>query len=94
MADELSDRGFARRRSTRPRPGAREQALRAFRTARSTCWWRTAVAARIDVEDVTHVITKCPEDEKTYLHGRATGRAGNTGTAITFVDWDDRTAGR
>ena len=52
----------------------------------------TDVAARgIDVEDVTHVINyQCPEDEKTYLHriGR-TARAGNTGIAVTFVDWDD-----
>ncbi|HLT85193.1 MAG TPA: hypothetical protein VKZ83_13245, partial [Phototrophicaceae bacterium] len=33
---------------------------------------------------------QCPEDEKTYLHriGR-TARAGTTGVAITFVDWDD-----
>ncbi|HET7820411.1 MAG TPA: ATP-dependent helicase, partial [Ornithinibacter sp.] len=33
---------------------------------------------------------QCPEDEKTYLHriGR-TARAGNTGIAVTFVDWDD-----
>ena len=33
---------------------------------------------------------QCPEDEKTYVHriGR-TGRAGNTGVAVTFVDWDD-----
>jgi superfamily II DNA/RNA helicase len=33
---------------------------------------------------------QCPEDEKTYLHriGR-TGRAGATGIAVTFVDWDD-----
>src|SRR5699024_4724658 len=50
------------------------------------------VAARgIDVEDVTHVINyQCPEDEKMYLHriGR-TGRAGSSGIAITFVDWDD-----
>jgi superfamily II DNA/RNA helicase len=50
------------------------------------------VAARgIDVENVTHVINyQCPEDEKTYLHriGR-TARAGNTGIAVTFVDWDD-----
>src|SRR5699024_3947844 len=52
----------------------------------------TDVAARgIDVDDVTHVVNyQCPEDEKTYVHriGR-TGRAGHTGTAITFVDWDD-----
>lgn len=52
----------------------------------------TDVAARgIDVDDVTHVINlQCPEDEKTYLHrvGR-TGRAGNKGTAVTFVDWED-----
>jgi superfamily II DNA/RNA helicase len=52
----------------------------------------TDVAARgIDVDDVTHVINyQCPEDEKTYLHrtGR-TGRAGNKGHAVTFVDWDD-----
>jgi superfamily II DNA/RNA helicase len=50
------------------------------------------VAARgIDVDNVTHVINyQCPEDEKTYLHriGR-TARAGNTGIAVTFVDWDD-----
>ena len=50
------------------------------------------MAARgIDVADVTHVINwECPEDDKTYLHriGR-TGRAGNSGVAITLVDWDD-----
>ena len=52
----------------------------------------TDVAARgIDVDDVTHVINyECPEDEKTYLHriGR-TGRAGASGVAVTFVDWED-----
>ena len=52
----------------------------------------TDVAARgIDVDDVTHVFNfQCPEDEKTYLHrvGR-TGRAGNKGTAVTLVDWED-----
>jgi superfamily II DNA/RNA helicase len=33
-----------------------------------------------------------PEDEKAYLHrvGR-TGRAGRTGIAVTFVDWEDLT---
>lgn len=74
--------------------GAREQALRAFRKGKIDILVATDVAARgIDVDDVTHVINyQCPEDEKTYLHriGR-TGRAGNTGTAITFVDWEDTT---
>jgi superfamily II DNA/RNA helicase len=52
----------------------------------------TDVAARgIDVDDVTHVINHTiPDDDKTYLHraGR-TGRAGKTGIAVTFVDWED-----
>jgi superfamily II DNA/RNA helicase len=52
----------------------------------------TDVAARgLDVEGVTHVINyQCPEDEKVYLHriGR-TGRAGASGVAVTFVDWDE-----
>src|SRR5690625_1787934 len=72
--------------------GAREQALRAFRSGKVDVLVATDVAARgIDVDNVTHVINyQCPEDEKVYLHriGR-TGRAGLTGTAITFVDWDD-----
>ena len=43
------------------------------------------------MDDVTHVINHTiPDDDKTYLHraGR-TGRAGKTGIAVTFVDWDD-----
>lgn len=93
VADELIHRGFA----AAPlhgdlNQGAREQALRAFRSGKVDILVATDVAARgIDVEDVTHVINhRVPEDEKTYLHrtGR-TGRAGNEGTAITFVDWDD-----
>src|SRR5690625_5791756 len=72
--------------------GAREQALRAFRSGKVDVLVATDVAARgIDVDDVTHVINyQCPEDEKTYLHriGR-TARAGASGTAITLVDWDD-----
>jgi superfamily II DNA/RNA helicase len=43
------------------------------------------------VQDITHVVNfQCPDDEKTYLHriGR-TARAGASGVAITFVDWDD-----
>ena len=72
--------------------GAREQALRAFRSGKVDVLVATDVAARgIDVEDVTHVINyQCPEEDKTYIHriGR-TGRAGKTGIAVSFIDWDD-----
>ena len=93
VADELMDRGFAAASIHGDLgQGAREQALRAFRTGKVDVLVATDVAARgIDVEDVTHVVNyQCPEDEKTYLHriGR-TGRAGQSGTAVTFVDWDD-----
>ena len=93
VADELQNRGFAAGAIHGDLgQGAREQALRAFRTGKIDVLVATDVAARgIDVDDVTHVINyQCPEDEKTYLHriGR-TGRAGKTGTAVSFVDWDD-----
>ncbi|MFI7588446.1 DEAD/DEAH box helicase [Spongisporangium articulatum] len=93
VADELVERGFAAASIHGDLgQGAREQALRAFRSGKVDVLVATDVAARgIDVDDVTHVVNyQCPEDEKTYLHriGR-TGRAGNTGTAVTFVDWDD-----
>jgi len=93
VADELTARGFAAAAIHGDLgQGAREQALRAFRSGKVDVLVATDVAARgIDVDDVTHVINyQCPEDEKIYLHrtGR-TGRAGNTGTAVTFVDWDD-----
>ncbi|KGM08610.1 DEAD/DEAH box helicase, partial [Cellulomonas carbonis] len=93
VADELATRGFASGAIHGDLgQGAREQALRAFRTGKIDVLVATDVAARgIDVDDVTHVVNyQCPEDEKTYLHrtGR-TGRAGKTGTAVTFVDWDD-----
>ncbi|MEW1953881.1 DEAD/DEAH box helicase [Terrabacter sp. NPDC080008] len=93
VAEELVDRGFAAAAIHGDLgQGAREQALRAFRNGKVDILVATDVAARgIDVENVTHVINyQCPEDEKTYLHriGR-TARAGNTGVAVTFVDWDD-----
>jgi superfamily II DNA/RNA helicase len=93
VAEELVDRGFAAAALHGDLgQGAREQALRAFRNNKVDVLVATDVAARgIDVEDVTHVINyQCVEDEKIYLHrvGR-TGRAGNKGTAVTFVDWDD-----
>jgi superfamily II DNA/RNA helicase len=93
VSDELADRGFAAGAVHGDLgQGAREQALRAFRNGKVDVLVATDVAARgIDVQDITHVINyQCPEDEKTYLHriGR-TARAGASGTAITFVDWDD-----
>ncbi len=93
VADDLAERGFAAAAIHGDLgQGAREQALRAFRNGKVDILVATDVAARgIDVDNVTHVINyQCPEDEKTYLHriGR-TARAGNTGIAVTFVDWDD-----
>ncbi|UNZ21716.1 DEAD/DEAH box helicase [Streptomyces sp. 891-h] len=93
VAEQLSRRGFAAGAVHGDLgQGAREQALRAFRNGKVDVLVCTDVAARgIDVDNVTHVINyQTPEDEKTYLHriGR-TGRAGNSGIAVTLVDWDD-----
>src|SRR4051812_2369959 len=93
LADDLAERGFAAASVHGDLgQGQREQALRAFRSGKVDVLVATDVAARgIDVSGVTHVVNyQCPEDEKTYLHriGR-TGRAGESGIAVTFVDWDD-----
>ncbi|MCZ2859614.1 DEAD/DEAH box helicase [Blastococcus sp. VKM Ac-2987] len=93
VSDELVDRGFAAAAVHGDLgQGAREQALRAFRSGKVDVLVATDVAARgIDVTGVSHVVNyQCPEDEKTYVHriGR-TGRAGSTGVAVTLVDWDD-----
>jgi superfamily II DNA/RNA helicase len=93
IAEDMTDRGFAAAAVHGDLgQGARERALRAFRNGKVDVLVATDVAARgIDVAGVTHVVNyECPDDEKTYLHriGR-TGRAGETGTAITFVDWED-----
>jgi superfamily II DNA/RNA helicase len=93
LADDLSERGFAVGALHGDLgQGAREQAMRAFRNGKVDVLVATDVAARgIDVEGITHVVNYvCPEDEKTYVHriGR-TARAGASGVAITFVDWDD-----
>ncbi|MBS2531846.1 DEAD/DEAH box helicase [Catenulispora sp. NF23] len=93
VAEEMDSRGFAAAAVHGDLgQGAREQALRAFRNGKVDVLVATDVAARgIDVEGVTHVVNfQCPEDDKTYLHriGR-TGRAGASGTAVTFVDWDE-----
>ena len=93
VSDELESRGFAAAAVHGDLgQGAREQALRAFRSGKVDVLVATDVAARgLDITGVSHVINyQTPEDEKTYVHriGR-TGRAGKEGIAITLVDWDD-----
>ena len=62
--------------------------LKKFREAELQILVATDIAARgLDIEGVTHVISyDVPRDVETYIHriGR-TGRAGEKGTAITFV---------
>jgi superfamily II DNA/RNA helicase len=93
VAEDLDFRGFAVAAVHGDLgQAARERALRAFRNGKIDVLVATDVAARgLDVSGVTHVINfDCPEDPDTYTHriGR-TGRAGATGVAVTFVDWED-----
>ncbi|MBK0419251.1 DEAD/DEAH box helicase [Leucobacter sp. CSA1] len=93
LQEELVDRGFnAVSVHGDLNQDQRERAMASFKAGKKDILIATDVAARgIDVDDVTHVINHTvPDDEKTYLHrvGR-TGRAGRTGIAVTFVDWDD-----
>jgi superfamily II DNA/RNA helicase len=93
LVEELNDRGFnAAAVHGDLNQEQRERAMAAFKAGKKDILIATDVAARgIDVNDVTHVINHTiPDDEDTYLHraGR-TGRAGKTGIAVTFVDWDD-----
>jgi ATP-dependent RNA helicase RhlE len=66
----------------------RERALARFERGEVMTLVATDVAARgIDIPDVAHVINyDAPEDRESYVHrvGR-TGRAGATGTGISFV---------
>ncbi|WP_068776847.1 DEAD/DEAH box helicase [Paenibacillus sp. FJAT-26967] len=71
----------------------REQVMKRFRDASIQLLVATDVAARgIDVEGVTHVFNyDIPQDAQSYIHriGR-TGRAGQTGVAITFATQRDQ----
>ncbi|WP_166985006.1 DEAD/DEAH box helicase [Canibacter zhoujuaniae] len=93
LQEELKDRGFPTAAVHGDlRQDLRERQMAEFKSGKKDILIATDVAARgIDVNDVTHVINHTvPDDEKTYLHrvGR-TGRAGNTGIAVTFIDWED-----
>jgi len=93
LVEELTDRGFpAVAVHGDLNQEQRERGMAAFKSGKKEILIATDVAARgIDVDDVTHVINHTiPDEDQTYLHraGR-TGRAGKTGIAVTFVDWDD-----
>lgn len=66
----------------------REKILKKFKSKAANILVATDVAARgIDIGNLTHVINySLPQDSESYVHriGR-TGRAGNQGTAITFI---------
>ena len=88
VADDLSTRLRGCLLSWRPgqgaRAGLRVPQRQGRRARRDRCR-----ARGIDADDVTHVVNyQCPEDEGS-LHARVARRAGNKGTAVTFVDWDD-----
>lgn len=73
--------------------GARTRALEEFRAARTPVLVATDIAARgLDVDDISHVYNyDLTPDAETYIHriGR-TGRAGATGSAISFCTNEDR----
>ncbi|TCK65811.1 superfamily II DNA/RNA helicase [Curtobacterium sp. PhB136] len=93
LVEDLTDRGFlAAAVHGDLNQEQRERAMAGFKAGTIDILIATDVAARgIDVVDVTHVINHAvPDDHDTYVHrvGR-TGRAGKTGIAVTFVDWED-----
>lgn len=73
----------------------RERVLEAFKRGSVTTLVATNLAARgIHVDDVGHVVNfDLPENAETYVHrvGR-TGRAGQSGVALTFVNETQRAA--
>jgi ATP-dependent RNA helicase RhlE len=94
VVDQLSDTGI---RSDaihgNKSQNARQRALNSFRAGHLRVLVATDVMARgIDIDDVTHVINyDIPNESESYVHriGR-TGRAGNSGFAISFCDPQER----
>lgn len=71
---------------------ARTSALAGFKSGRTTVLIATDIASRgLDVDEITHVINfDMPNDAETYVHriGR-TARAGASGTALSFCDYEE-----
>jgi len=71
----------------------RQRALSNFKSRRTRVLVATDIAARgIDIDDLTHVINfDLPDVPETYVHriGR-TGRAGASGIAISFCDYEEK----
>ncbi len=72
---------------------ARQNALSNFKNGKTRVLVATDIAARgIDIDELSHVFNfELPNVPETYVHriGR-TGRAGNTGIAISFCDAEER----
>ena len=89
LANELSVRGFsAEVLNGDLSQDARERVLGRFRRDQVKVLVATDVAARgLDIDDISHVFNfDLPQDSEVYVHriGR-TGRAGKTGTAVSFI---------
>ena len=73
--------------------GQRQRALQNFKNRETRVLVATDIAARgIDIDELTHVLNyELPDVPETYVHriGR-TGRAGASGTAISFCDWNEK----
>src|SRR6185503_20981320 len=72
---------------------ARQSALQSFKMRKTRILVATDIAARgIDIDDLTHVLNyDLPDIPETYVHriGR-TGRAGASGIAISFCDYQEK----
>lgn len=94
LNDALCRRGYLSDELHGDLPQAkRQQVLKRFKTAKLQILVATDIAARgLDVEGITHVFNyDVPEDVESYIHriGR-TGRAGETGLAITLATSRDK----
>ncbi len=72
---------------------ARQRALENFRSLRTSILVATDLAARgLDIDEISHVVNyDLPNEPETYVHriGR-TARAGASGIAVSFCDFEER----